>query len=111
MVSGLDNWAALGNNIPTDVTIKVSGKDADHSQPHVFKAHKIVLALASPVFQAEFFGPAKDTSDEVWVQDTTKVAFATMIDHVYLKKVDLKVPFPELYEIVNLAEKYEMKRE
>ena len=98
-MSGLDNWAALGNNIPTDISIRVIDKDAGQTQSHIFKAHKIVLALASPVFQAEFFGLAKDKSDKVLVQDTTKDALEAMIDHVYLKKVD------QLHEIVNLAEK------
>ena len=109
MVSGLDNWAALGSNIPTDISIIVIDKGAGQTQSHIFKAHKIVLSLASPVFQAEFFGLAKDKSDEVMVQDTTKDAFEAMIDHVYMKKVDLKVPFHQLHEIVNLAEKYQMK--
>ena len=64
---------------------------------------KILLALSSPVFQAEFFGLAKDKSDKVLVQDATKDAIETMIDDVYLKKVD------QLHKIVNLAEKYQMK--
>merc|ERR1719339_684788 len=32
-----------------------------------------------------------------------------MIDHVYLKNVPLKASFHSLYDIVNLAEKYEMQ--
>ena len=108
----MENWAALldsSSNIPTDITFKVVEKDGSESQAHVFKAHKMVLAVASPVFQAEFFGLAKETSDMILVQDTTKEAFETMIDHVYLKNVTLKASFHRLYEIVNLAEKYEMQ--
>ena len=92
IVSGLDNWAALGNNIPTDISIRVIDKDAGQTQSQIFKDSSCSLKLS-------FFGRVKDKHDEVLVQDTTKDALEAMIDHVYLKKVD------QLHEIVNLAEK------
>ena len=94
-MSGLDNWAALGNNIPTDITIRVIDKDAGQTQSQIFKDSSCSFksCISSWVFWA------KDKSDEVLVQDTTKDALKAMLDHVYLKKVD------QLHEIVNLAEK------
>eukprot|EP00092_Neocalanus_flemingeri_P018750 GFUD01020307.1.p1 GENE.GFUD01020307.1~~GFUD01020307.1.p1 ORF type:complete len:289 (-),score=86.45 GFUD01020307.1:25-765(-) len=69
----------------------------------------MVLSVASPVFQAEFFGPAKEKSEVILVQDTTKEAFKMMMDHIYLKDVNLDVSFPTMYQVVNLAEKYQMR--
>jgi len=101
-------------NIPTDVTFEVKEKNpqGDHdngNETSTFRAHKMVLAVASPVFQAEFFGLAKEVTDVIPVSDTTKEAFDTMLNHVYLKDVNLDVSFEKIFEVVNLAEKYEMQ--
>ena len=89
-MSGLDNWAALGKNIPTDISIRVIDKDAGQTQSQIFKDSSCSLKLS-------FFGRVKDKHDEVLVQDTTKDALEAMIDHAYLKKVD------QLHEIVNCS--------
>ena len=113
MASAPENWSALldsSSSIPTDVTFEVIEKKDDDLQSYFFDVHKIVLAVASSVFQAEFFGSAKETTERIVVEDTTRDAFETMINYVYLKDIDLEdFEMDKLYDLVNLAEKYELK--
>eukprot|EP00092_Neocalanus_flemingeri_P017118 GFUD01018513.1.p1 GENE.GFUD01018513.1~~GFUD01018513.1.p1 ORF type:complete len:285 (-),score=58.94 GFUD01018513.1:89-943(-) len=87
--------------IPTDVTFQIltSGKEV--------KAHKYVLALASPVFKKQFFGDAKETEDVIPVKETTEESFKTMIDFTYGKEIDWKeMTIEDLFNVSNMAEKY-----
>ena len=46
--------------------------------------HKIVLAVASPVFEAQFYGPmAADNTDVVTVRDVEPGAFRMLLDCIY----------------------------
>ena len=73
----------LGNlvvgSLVIDLQFLVVGDD-------VYEVLLELVTLDHGIFQ-EFFGLAKETSDMILVQDTTKEAFETMIDHVYLKNV------------------------
>eukprot|EP00092_Neocalanus_flemingeri_P017119 GFUD01018514.1.p1 GENE.GFUD01018514.1~~GFUD01018514.1.p1 ORF type:complete len:286 (+),score=62.63 GFUD01018514.1:65-922(+) len=87
--------------IPTDVTFQIltSGKEV--------KAHKYVLALASPVFKKQFFGDAKETEDVIPVKETTEESFKTMIDFTYGKEIDWKeMTIEDLFNVSNMAKKY-----
>ena len=42
-------------------------------------AHKIILMSRSPVFKAMFFGPARETSNEIKIEDITSDAFEEML--------------------------------
>jgi hypothetical protein len=55
----------------TDVTFR----SKDHPEAVSIKAHKIVLAARSPVFQAMFFGPCADRSDDVDLEHVTRETF------------------------------------
>lgn len=62
----------------TDVTFLLP----DGSQ---LKAHKVILALASPVFEAQFFGPlAQKGLDEVNVRDVDGDTFRRVIQFIYI---------------------------
>ncbi|WVZ94436.1 hypothetical protein U9M48_040327 [Paspalum notatum var. saurae] len=66
----------LGSEEGADITIKVQGE--------VFRAHKIVLAMRSPVFKAEFYGPAKDNRKRtVAVEDIEPAVFKALLHFVY----------------------------
>jgi len=101
--------------IPTDVTFQVMGLSSPvFSVTPVEEVllgevvgHKLILGMASPVFKGEFFGPAKETKDVIPVRETTVEAFERMLDYIYNKNIDWSgVSLLELYDVVNLAEKY-----
>jgi speckle-type POZ protein len=70
----------LGNLLTTgeeaDVTFQVEGED--------FSAHKIVLAMRSPVFKAELYGPMKGkTTRKITVQDMQPAVFSALLHFIY----------------------------
>ena len=103
--------------IPTDVTFIIMGYknlQLDNYQEKEVKlgevkGHKLILGLFSTVFKSEFFGPAKDTKDTIPVRETSLEAFKKMFDFIYSKETDWStLTVLELYDIVNLAEKYDI---
>jgi len=98
--------------VPTDVNFQILGYQNGEDQESslgIIKAHKIVLALASPVFKSEFFGLAKETKDTIPVKETTVKSFQRLIDFIYGKKIEWKdISVFEMFDIVNLAEKYQI---
>lgn len=68
-------------------------------------AHKAILASASPVFAAMFFGPLKE-ADIVKITDSYADAFKEFLQIVYLPKVILTVENHE--EVARLADKYDL---
>ncbi|TVU42524.1 hypothetical protein EJB05_08936, partial [Eragrostis curvula] len=61
-----------------DVTIKVQGE--------VFHAHKIVLAMRSPVFKAELYGPMSDKSLKditLHIEDMQPAVFRALLHFIY----------------------------
>jgi len=75
------------------------------------KAHKYILAASSPVFKAMFFGPMKENKDVVEVKETSYEAFKKLIEYIYHVDIECKdISIVELYDIVNLAERYDMPK-
>jgi len=73
-------------------------------------AHKFVLASASDVFNAEFFGPLNDKSDIIEIEDAPQEAFLVMIEYMYNKKPDFKdLELPFLGYLYYMGEKYNIK--
>ncbi|CAN6214993.1 unnamed protein product [Urochloa humidicola] len=59
-----------------DVTFKVKDE--------LFPAHKIVLAMRSPVFDAEFYGPmAEDTRQYLTIEDMHPDVFSALLHFIY----------------------------
>ena len=78
-------------------------------------AHKFLLAGASPVFRAQFYGPAKEHTAEVVIHGTTVKAFTTMMRFLYMDPHPAEFSLKDtascpqsLCELVNLAEKYQV---
>jgi len=78
-------------------------------------AHKFLLAGASPVFRAQFYGPAKEHTDQVVIHGTTVKAFTTMMRFLYMDPHPAEFSLKDtaacpqsLCELVNLAEKYQV---
>lgn len=67
--------------------------------------HKNILATASPVFAAMFYGPVKD-NDTVEITDSYAEAFKELLQFFYLDKVTLSIE--NITEVAKLADKYNM---
>lgn len=68
-------------------------------------AQKSILAAASPVFDAMFFGPIKE-KDVVKIDDSNPSAFKEFLQLFYLENVKLTMENTD--EVARLADKYDM---
>lgn len=69
-------------------------------------AHKYILAIASPVFNAMFFGPIKEKKEIVEIVDATINGFIEFLQFFYLDEVTLTME--HIVEVARLADKYDM---
>merc|ERR1719339_209835 len=98
--------------IPADIKFKVV--DKEDGLVTTFQAHKFILGLHSDHFNNAFFGSGVNFKEEedgiVVIKDTTKEAFEDFLGFYYEKNIEFeKKTLKELYEILNLAEKYQVK--
>ncbi|KAJ1255689.1 hypothetical protein BS78_K171600 [Paspalum vaginatum] len=106
--------AALGKYLDSgkraDVTFKVKDE--------VFHAHKFVLALWSPFFEAEFYGPMKDKAmQSITVEDVQPDVFKALLVFIYtesLPGMDDDLDEVESQEMIKhllvAADRYAMER-
>ncbi|TVU42441.1 hypothetical protein EJB05_08846, partial [Eragrostis curvula] len=92
-----------------DVTLKV--------KEETFRAHKIVLAMRSPVFKAEFYGPMSDKRKRsIVVEDMQPLVFKALLHFVYKDSLpamdDLDVHENEemVRHLLVAADRYAMER-
>ena len=71
----------------------------------IFHCHKIFLAMASPVFEAMFFGNLAETRREIKILDVQPEAFASMLEYVYTDEIHLS-NFELVCDICYAAKKY-----
>ena len=109
------NWSLLpsllstSSTIPTNITFKVV--DKEEQEVAMLEAHKMIVALHSDHFRNAFYGSGtkfkEGTEGVIVIKETTKEAFADFLGFLYEKKIDFKTKnLEELYEILNLAERY-----
>ncbi|CAO2187525.1 unnamed protein product [Urochloa humidicola] len=92
-----------------DVTFNVGGE--------VFHAHKIVLAMRSPVFMAEFYRPMKEASREsITIEDIQPSVFKLLLHFIYTDSLpdidDLDVDDKQEFvkRLLLVADRYAMDR-
>ncbi|XP_060589274.1 BTB/POZ domain-containing protein 6-B-like [Ruditapes philippinarum] len=73
------------NNLWTDVKFRCKGHDENEG----IHAHKIVLAARSPVFQAMFYGPCAEGTEEIVLESTEAETFDLLLRYIYMDKVTL----------------------
>ena len=113
------DWQSLlspGSDLPPDVFFLVELEE-DEGQGGVAKkigAHRFLLAGVSPVFKGMFYGPMRETPEEVRVEETTFEAFDTMIKYIYhplagepFSLSQIRCP-QKLFELLVLATKYQI---
>eukprot|EP00092_Neocalanus_flemingeri_P043921 GFUD01048561.1.p1 GENE.GFUD01048561.1~~GFUD01048561.1.p1 ORF type:complete len:298 (-),score=78.68 GFUD01048561.1:240-1133(-) len=99
--------------VPSDVTFQIIKNGEEHKDEMLGEVtgHKVVLAAYSTVFRDQFFGPLRETKDVIPVEQTTLEAFKKLVDYIYSKDIVWDgVTVKEMYEVVDLAEKYRMPR-
>ncbi|XP_059468430.1 uncharacterized protein LOC132192469 [Neocloeon triangulifer] len=84
----------------------------NHSCQKVFRCHKIVLSVASRVFQAMFHGgfneAKKGPDDEILIDDTSPAIFEAAMRFVYCRKAEFG-NIPNAAEIYMFADKWQIK--
>ena len=97
------------SDLPRDVFFLVKGEDSRWSK---IGAHRVLLAGISNVFRRMFFGPMKETKEEMEVKETSPEAFRAMINYIYAPHTDdvlLNVTCPKtLFELFALADRYDI---
>ena len=71
----------------------------------IFHCHKLLLAMASPVFEAMFFGGLAETRREIKIPDVQPEAFSALLSYIYTDKVNLS-NFELVCDICYAANKY-----
>ena len=97
------------SDLPPDVTFKIVEDD----EVHDVNAHKMIMAMASPVFRKMFKQHFKEKdSKEVKVEETTRAAFQAMVDAIYnTKQLSASLEgktVQEIFDVLNLAVQYEI---
>ena len=95
--------------LPPDVTFKLIEDEVVVGE---LKAHKYLLASVSPVFRKQFFGKLAEEKNVIDIKETTYYAFKYLMGYIYNGLSDVnedEIGLEEIFEIVNLAEKYDIK--
>jgi len=96
------------SNIPTDVRFLFASDDGATTEE--VTAHKLILTLASEVFEREFYGSVKEPIDDIKIVDASKEVFQVMINFIYNKEMDWSVfNLSFLSSLYYLADKYDIK--
>ena len=75
-----DKFLSPDSKCPPDVFFICKGEDG---QIVKIGAHRLLLAGVSEVFENTFFGPMKNSEEEVEVKDTSPEAFQLLINFIY----------------------------
>lgn len=93
------NKYALYHGHLSDVTFLVGEENTP------FRCHKMILALASPVFEAMFYGLLAEKKDTILIPDITPATFKNMLKYIYTNKMSFN-NFTVAMDVVTAAEKY-----
>ncbi|CDS38052.1 BTB POZ domain containing 6 [Echinococcus multilocularis] len=114
----------------TNLVTQSTAKEVAHSEVKRFSAHRLVLAIASPVFEAMFFGSFAEATGvlssrpptatpsaagvittpvvamEIHVTDVTPAAFQQCLHYIYYDDMTLTDTLDDLYDTLYAAKKY-----
>ncbi|XP_017100755.2 uncharacterized protein [Drosophila bipectinata] len=68
-------------------------------------AHKLLLAMASPVFETMFFGNLPDKTDPIVISDVQPEAFEALLEYIYTDRIHI-TSFDKACELCYVAKKY-----
>ena len=101
-----DRTAFLFNNsLLSDIKFVVTNtQDESNSRQVRIPAHKLVLAISSPVFEAMFYGQMAEKGEEVELPDTDSHALLEFLRFVYCDEVNLTIA--NVLGVLYVAKKY-----
>ncbi|XP_055347876.1 BTB/POZ domain-containing protein 6-like isoform X2 [Paramacrobiotus metropolitanus] len=90
----------------SDVQFSVGG---DFGAARVFKAHKYIVSIRSPVFYRMFYGSVPEKGPQVDIPDCIPDAFANMLSCMYTDAVDKdNLTMDNVFPTIRCADKYDL---
>lgn len=90
----------------------MSGKWSDCSflvgfepHPEVITGHKLIMAMASPIFDAMFYGAAAEKNEPIRIVDAQPDIFKALLNYIYTSKINISST-EEACQVCYLAKKY-----
>ena len=79
----------LNNELFSDVKFVVRKSDSESESKQVIPAHKFVLSIGSPVFEAMFYGELAENRDSIELPDCEYESLLELFRHMYSDEVNL----------------------
>ena len=94
----------FNNEHLSDVKFSVRGSDGESETDHLITAHKFVLSIGSPVFEAMFYGELAETKDTIQLPDCDYESLLELFRYLYSDEVNLSGS--NVLGVLYLAKKY-----
>ena len=94
----------LNNDLFSDVKFVVRKSDGESESKQVIPAHKFVLSIGSPVFEAMFYGGMAETRDSIELPDCEYESLLELFRYMYSDEV--KLSGSNAMGVLYLAKKY-----
>ena len=94
----------LNNDLFSDVKFVVRESDGESESKQVIPAHKFVLSIGSPVFEAMFYGELAETRDSIELPDCEYESLLELFRYMYSDEVNLSGS--NVMGVLYLAKKY-----
>ena len=94
----------LNNDLFSDVKFVVRKSDGESESKQVIPAHKFVLSIGSPVFEAMFYGGMAETKDSIELPDCEYDSLLELFRYMYSDEVNLSGS--NVMGVLYLAKKY-----
>ena len=94
----------LNNDLFSDVKFVVRQSDGESESKQVIPAHKFVLSIGSPVFEAMFYGELAETRDSIELPDCEYESLLELFRYMYSDEVNLSGS--NVMGVLYLAKKY-----
>ena len=94
----------FNNEHLSDVKFVVRGNDGESESNRLIAAHKFVLSIGSPVFEAMFYGELAETKDTIQLPDCDYESLLELFRYLYSDEVNLSGS--NVLRVLYLAKKY-----
>ena len=95
----------FNNHLFSDVKFVVrGGRNGESESKQVIPAHKFVLSISSPVFEAMFYGELEETTDSIELPDCEYESLLELFRYMYSDEVNLSGS--NVMGVLYLAKKY-----